>query len=398
MEHIDVTKKWCFWPVICIALLYPINNSLIALAIPLYFYRQGVDLTFIGLIAAGAAMTYCFSPLLFKNIADKIGRKSCIVIALLGTSLAQLIFYFTLDPTIFFISRLSEGLITGLFWPNLQASISDNAFQDHDRKLSRFNFGWNSGVLLGFLMGALVLFIIDDLKIIFFIAPVLVFSATLISILFFQESEKYNANTLDPDQIKGEANLNFENSKDYRIPKILPILLVTSFAFAKGSINILYPIKSEIIGFELYTVYLLASFALLTQLISTSFASYLSIKSLKKVTVVCLLSLIIIFIFFGITTNFLIFAVLYLLMGFFAGILISFGLKLSLMQNIKYQTSKYSNIIESAIGLAFLITPIFTAYLARYNLILAFYIISLGFALYLISSLILLRNLQREYY
>jgi MFS family permease len=265
MEQINIQEKWRFWPVICIALLYPINNSLIALAIPLYFFRQGVDVRFIGLIAAGAAMTYSFSPLLFKNIADKLGRKFCVIIALLGTSLAQLVFYFTLNPMIFLISRMSEGLITGLFWPNLQASISDNAFQDHDRKLSRFNFGWNSGVLLGFLMGALVLFVIDDLKIIFFIAPVLVFAASLISILFFQESKKYNINTVTRDRITEHSNLNYNKSKDYRIPKILPILLVISFAFAKGSINILYPIKSEIIGFEPYTVYLLASFALSTQ-------------------------------------------------------------------------------------------------------------------------------------
>lgn len=395
MEQLDIDENWRFWPVICIALLYPINNSLIGLAIPLYFFRQGLDVRFIGIIAAGTAMTYCFSPLLFKNVADKIGRKSCVVIALLGTSLAQLTFYFTLDPMMFFISRLSEGLITGLFWPNLQASISDNAFQDHNRKLSRFNFGWNSGVLIGFLTGALILFVIDDLKIIFLTAPLLVFSATLISILLFQESKKYNTNIVDQERIKGNLHSNINNSK-YRIPKILPVLLVASYAFAKGSINILYPIKSEIIGFEVYTVYLLAAFALITQLISTTFASYLSINSLKKAAVSCLFSLIIIFIFYGITTNFLIFAVLYLLMGFFAGILISFGIKLSLMQNVKYQASKYSNILESSIGLTFLITPILAAYLASNDLTLAFYIISLGFTVFLVSSLILLRNLQTE--
>lgn len=396
MEYTDIHQKWRFWPVICLALLYPINNSLIALAIPLFFFRQGVDIRIIGLIVAGGSMTYCFSPLLFKNIGDKIGRKSCIIIALLGTSFAQLLFYFTLDPILFLISRLTEGLITGLFWPNLQSSISDNAFQDHNKKLSRFNFGWNSGVLIGFLTGALILFLVDNLKIIFYIAPLLVFSATLISIIFFQESKKLNLDNIDSNRISVPSNSNFSNSKDYHIPKILPILLVASFAFAKGSLNILYPIKSEIIGFEPYTVYLLASFALTTQLISTTFASYLSIKSLKKVSIICLFSLFIIFILFGMNTDFLIFAILYLLLGFFAGILISFGLKLSLMLNVKYQTSKYSNIIESAIGVTFLITPIFAAYLASVDLNLAFYTISMGFTIFLIIALILLINLRTE--
>ncbi len=396
MEHTDFDQKWRFWPVICLALLYPINNSLIALAIPLYFFRQGVDVRMIGLIVAGAAMTYCFSPLLFKNIGDKIGRKSSVTIALLGTSLAQLIFYFTLDPIIFLVSRLAEGLITGLFWTNLQSSISDNAFQNHNRQLSRFNFGWNFGILSGFLIGALILYIIDDLKIIFFAAPVLVFVATFISLLFFQESQKYNVDTVDLDRISGHSNSNYNKSKDYKIPKILPILLVTSFAFAKGSINILYPIKSEIIEFEPYTVYLLSAFSLITQLISTTFSSYLSLNSLKKAAVICLTALLVIFFFFGINTDFFIFAILYLLMGFFAGILISFGIKLSLMQNVKYQTSKYSNIIESSLGLTFLITPIFAAYLASIDLTLAFFAISVGFAIYLIIALILLIDLQME--
>ncbi|MFX1445169.1 MAG: hypothetical protein ACFFHV_17275, partial [Promethearchaeota archaeon] len=66
------------------------------------------------------------------------------------------------------------------------------------------------------------------------------------------------------------------------------------------------------------------------------------------------------------------------------------------MQNVKYQASKYSNILESSIGLTFLITPILAAYLASNDLTLAFYIISLGFTVFLVSSLILLRNLQTE--
>ena len=396
MEHIDFPLKWRFWPVMCVALLYMINGSLIGLAIPLYFFMQGLDISFIGLIAAAGSMTYCFSPLLFKNIGDKIGRKNSIIIALLGTSLAQLLFYFTLDPTLFLISRLSEGLIMGLFWTNLQSSISDNALHDHDKKLSRFNFGWNSGTLMGFLAGALILYFIDDIKIIFYIAPLLVFSATLISILFFQESKKYILDTLNSDQLEEQLNSNHKISKDFMIPKLLPLLLVASFAFAKGSINILYPIKSEIIGFELYTVYLLGAFTLTTQLVSTTLASYLSLKSLKKAAIVCLFSLSIIFILFGINSDFLVFLILYLLLGFFVGILISFGLKLSLMLNVKHQTSKYSNFTESSIGVALLFTPIFAAYLASYDLTLAFFTISMGFAVILIISLILMINLRPE--
>jgi len=397
MSSTDVRQDWRFWPVVCLALLYPINNSLIMLAIPLYFFRQGTDLIIIGFLVAGITLTYSFSPLIFRNIGDKIGRKSSIIISLLGTLIAQLIFYFTLDPLFFFISRVTEGFVTGLFWTNLQSSISDNALLDHKKKLSRYNFGWNTGVLLGFLTGALVLFFMnDDIKMIFYVAPIFIFISLLISIFFFKESKKVSiesANHLNREVALNSTNKNWEIEKLY-IPVILPILFVVAFSFAKGTINLLYPIKSEILGFAPYTVFLLSFLALIAQLITTTGSSYLSMNSLKKFSIISILVLIIIFIIFGVNSEFIIFAILYLILGFFGGILISFGLKLSVMLNIKKHTSRYSSTIESSIGITYLIAPIFVAFIADFQLTLAFFVVALVFIFFLVIGLIFLKKLE----
>ena len=381
-SDVGISQKWRFWPIMCLAFFYPINNSLVNLAIPLYFFNQGLEIFLIGFLVAGFFITYCFSPLLLNKMGDKLGRKRSIIIALLGTSIAQIIFYFTLEPLMFLISRMIEGFVMGLFWTSLQSSISDKNSTKNENYISRYNLSWNSGALLGFLVGTIILLNIDDVSIIFYTAPILIFINLIISIVFFQETKKHK----DNDETSQNLNVksNFELNRIY-IPVVLPILLVLAFGLAKNSINFSYPIKSEIIGFQTYTVYLLAFLTILTQLISTTFATYLKITVLKKITVMSLVALIIINILLGINYNFFVFILLFLLLGLFAGTLYSFGLKLSILLNIQYHTSKYTSINESILGTTYLITPIICGYIAIINLNLSFYAISLG----LFSMLIL---------
>ena len=267
MEPINVKDKqeWRFWSIVCLSFLYPLNNAIINLAIPLYYFKQSVPIQIIGgILVASITMTYCFSPILFRKYSDKIGRKKSVCIAMIGTSFAQMIFYFTLEPLIFIISRLIEGFVTGLYWSNLQASISENVKNDPDKYIARFNFGWNSGVLSGFLLGALILFNTNDLRIIFYFAPLLIFLSLIIAIIFFREINPNIWKKIESSEYDNIFNSNLKeesyNISKFYIPIILPVLLIIAFAFQQASVFLLYSIKSEILGFETYTVYLLAFF------------------------------------------------------------------------------------------------------------------------------------------
>ncbi|MFX1394409.1 MAG: MFS transporter, partial [Promethearchaeota archaeon] len=121
---IEKTRTWKFWPVMCLSFLYPVNTSLISLSIPIYYFNIGVSVEIIGFLAAASSITYSFSPVLVDKLSQKLGRKKSILIATLGASAAQISFYFTLEPVIFFIARLMEGFVMGFFWPNLQSTIS----------------------------------------------------------------------------------------------------------------------------------------------------------------------------------------------------------------------------------------------------------------------------------
>ncbi|TFG08961.1 MAG: MFS transporter [Promethearchaeota archaeon] len=391
MEQTNVNHHWRFWPVMCLAILYPINYSLIYLAIPLYFFNIGTEIHVIGFLVAGTTMAYCFSPLLLSKIGERLGRRKSIIIALSGVSLAQIIFYFTLEPSYFLISRVCEGFVTGLYWSSLQSSISDTSLKKQDAYLSRFNFSWTFGTLIGFLTGAILLFNFEDVEFIFHVAPLLIFLNLFIAIIFFQEPVKeVNHDLLS----QGTDQNTSSNHLRVQTTVILFILFIISYGLAKNSTNFLYPLKSEIIGFDSYTVYLLAFFALISQVIATSLASYLNLNTLKKLTVMSLTSLIVINIILGFNYNFFIFIILFFFVGFFAGILYACGLKLSIMLNFEKNTSKYSSIIESMMGVIFLIAPIFSGYIASINLALSFYIISITLIFMLILSLYFMKKMQ----
>ena len=396
MKSTEKSSYWRFWPVICIAFLYPLNASMVGLAIPIFFWRQNVSIEMIGFIVAGQALTYSFSPILLNKISDRINRRRSVIIGVVGVCCAQCVYFFTLEPIPFLISRMIEGFMMGFIWANLQSSISDNTEHDHTKYIARYNFSWNFGILSGFLFGMIFLYFVDVLEYIFYIAPIIMIFNSVIAILFLQESTNVNpvVDNLNNENI-GEIKGNIGDLTKYSIPIILPLLLIIAYCFARLNANFLYPLKSEILGFEAYTVYLLAFFGFSTQVISITLTSYFSLKFLKRIPIISLIGIIIISILFAVNSNIIIFIVLFLILGFFTGVLYGSCMKLIVALNVKKNTSKYSGIMESTIGFGFLIGPIFTGLIAGVDINLAFYTLSSVFLVLLIVILIFTRKISR---
>jgi len=386
MSRTQGLKQWGFWPIILLAFIYPVNNALIGLAIPLYFYQIGIPLEIVGLLAAASAITYCFSPLLFSRIADRLGRKKSVILGMAGVAISQLIYYITLEPIPFFISRLLEGLFLGFYWMSLQSCISDNSLQDHSKMMSNYNISWNAGLLFGNLLGAIFLFLMNSIFLIFYISPIIVLVDLFVAISIFKEGEKVDlerGNTLrEQNHIQENKRTDLPLTK-YVIPMMIPILLVLSHSISKAGVNFLYPIRSVNLGFDGYTVYLFTFFCLITQLIGTSTATFYSIKNLKRIPLVYITGLIIVLIFYGIATELTVFIILFFLLGFFCGSLYGFALKIFMVLNMKRKTSRYSALLESVIGTAFFLTPLIAGILAFLGIFTVFFLLALILMLFL---------------
>jgi MFS family permease len=124
-----------------------------------------------GVSSAAIALPYIFATIICGRVSDKIGRRSCLVIATVtnfaiaaGYMAVVFIVRFTVDAWLIALIvalRLGEGVANGFFWPILQASISDVAMnccdeaeQDQVEAVARrgqgiYNLGWSMGVLCG---------------------------------------------------------------------------------------------------------------------------------------------------------------------------------------------------------------------------------------------------------
>ncbi len=379
----EYPQKWRFWPVILISFFFTINGSLIMLGIPILFFQRGISIEIISFLSAAQIMAYCFSPLLFNKASDKLGRKKSVILAMVGVSSTQITYYFVLDPLVFLIARFTEGLFLGFFASNLQASISDNQFLDHSKYLSRLTLSFNSGGLIGLLFGALFLFFINDIILIFYIAPLLVIANVIIAILFFQESTKLNNNIVikeSANTYKKNSVLNNSNMSDeakYYIPVVIPILILFGFSFANGSAYFIYPIKSEILGFQPYSAYFLSFFAMFAQTLSTYKASLWSIKRLKVASLISIILVSLIIVCFGINEIYFVFIILFVILGLLAGILYGSAIKYFMILNLTKCTSKYSSIMESLTGITFFATQITAGFIGGMNLELAFFTLSI---------------------
>ena len=392
--------SWRFWPVILLGSFYTINSSLIMIGIPILFYQRGISVEIIGLLSAAQIIAYCFSPILFNKVSDKLGRKKSIMLSMIGVSITQITYFFILDPSVFFIARFFEGLFLGFFGPNLQASISDNPSLDHSKYLSRLSLSFNSGGLVGLLFGALFLFFVNNMLYVFYIAPVIIIANAVIAIVFFQESTKFN----NPNSIKqlediDESSLVLTNPSitddlKYHIPVIIPIIILFGFSFAVGSANFIYPIKSEILGFQPYSAYFLSFFATLTQTFSTYQTSQWAPKRLKLTSLVSMILTSLIIITFGINEIFLGFLILFILIGLLAGALYGSALKFFMILNLTKKTSKYSSIMESLTGISYFATQITAGIIGGLRLELAFFTLAIILMGFFVIYLLYVKNIR----
>jgi len=391
-------RNWRFWPVLCLAFIYAFSSPLLMLATPIYFFQQGVDIRFISLLSTALTITYCFSPIIFNKISDKLGRKKSVVISMIGAGCAQFTYYFTLNPLVFLIERLFEGLILGFFFPNLQASISDDPTIDHRKYLSRFNLSWSIAIVFGLLFGSVFLQFIGDVKLIFYINPIFLTLNAIIAIFFFQEPKDLNSSTHKSiSDFNTKKSINNQKSmtlnKNY-IPVIIPLLLIFALSFASGNSTLLYPIRAELLGFQSSSTYLITVFATFSQSITMYFASLLVLNKLKLISIIALLVYSFLFIFFNLNDIYFLFIILFLLSGFFYGIIYGAASKFFLTLNILKKTSKYSSIMESSSGFTFFISQIFLGFMVDINIELGYITLSLSLTIIFLITLFFIRKFK----
>jgi MFS family permease len=384
------TYNYRLYPVLFLAFLKVAASITLELAVPIYFIQERYDIFIIGLLVSASAMTYLFSPILLRDVYSKIGIKKTLIISVLGSLIIQIILQFSLNPWVVYILLLSEGMLLGLFWPVLMTDISIISNMGElceikgfkDKLAKNYNLAWNLGAIFSYLIGVILLNIIEDITLMFKVT--LIYSIILVFFTISFENPKQDLK-LEKKIIIDKKMVNSCIKERVGFPISLPFFLIGFYGFLIGSVILLYSIKSEMLGFEVFTIYLFNFFRMSAQALSIAITTKFPIKTLKKLLIISLFSTLLCFIIFGINDNIIIFGILFFIFGTFGAMIYTFSFKLSVYENMLKNTAKYSSYFETSFGLGYFLAPLIGGFIAEININLAFYFLAI---LNLISFLI----------
>lgn len=367
----------------------------IGMALPLYYYGK-IEAGLIGFVVAATALAYLFSPYLFRNVYKKIGMKMCLLISSIGFVSVQIGLQFFLEfPIIVYILLFCDGIILGLFWPVIAGLFSVILTQEGIRndelkkkKLNRnFGLSWNIGGLFGYLLSAFALFIMSDILIVFDMSLIYTIIGLVIAISFKQPISNFgNINVLEVKDVDTNLGTN------WKYPIVVPLLMAALFGFILGAFGVLYPVKSKILSFSDFSVYLVSFIRMLFQTACVSWALVLPMRVLKKVIpflmVIGILGLFII----SFTVDLIICIVIVGTLGIFIGFSHSFGFRLTINKNVERNDMRATTYFETIMGFNFLIGPIIGGFLAGISAPLGFWTL----AIVILIAMIFFISLQNK--
>ncbi|MHA1730905.1 MAG: MFS transporter [Promethearchaeota archaeon] len=138
-------------PVYLVSFLADVSLGTFAVAVVLLAEHLGANSWQIGVVGAGYGVSYCFSPYALGRLGDgRWGRRKSMLVSIAGFLLVQ-VFCLTLVVSwqLAFVGNLAAGVFVGLFWPSASSHASEVSGNAHDTVVTRFCTAWSVGYSFG---------------------------------------------------------------------------------------------------------------------------------------------------------------------------------------------------------------------------------------------------------
>ncbi len=402
------TQDYHVWPIFMLAFIRLFYVSIFERALSNYLYFTiGIRESTLGFISSAGALSYIVAPVLGQMLTKKIGLRNALILNSLLTPVlsgAQILYS---APWFLIICRVGLGLSIGLFWPNCLYLLSKwqriSTVKKSKKNFALFNFSWNSGFILGLLVGFISAFSWNDF---FTMIISWVLSFLLIPVSFFvakesklpDSKEKLIYQTEDPiSHLDIEEDL-IVNSHTPMI--VFPILFswlgIMHLAISKSLLAFGYPILLKAFDSPSYLTYLVQGGLQLTQLISLTLVNSMRVFTRKIASILSILGLSILAITIILVENIFYISILIACSGLLLGFIHGTSMKIMLEYGTAKDSTRYSIINEILVGIAFGFTPIIAGFVAEVNLYYNYlYIIIVGFCMFL-ALLYISRNIKRN--
>lgn len=215
-----------------------LSLGLVSLALPLYALHLGMSLSAIGVLVSVNVVVQLVAKPLMAPLADRVGHRRSLIIAIVGRSVVCLLFVFTTLPWQLFAVRLLYGLTQALRDPPLNAVIAEAG----GKKRVASTFAWyhtakNVAASLGRAAAGLLLAATgNNYRLVFLVA----FGMSLIPLVVMVRYVR------PPEQVRAEQAIPVG---PVSMPRVLP-LTVLGFLFGTtaGMLNLFPAIASKYFG------------------------------------------------------------------------------------------------------------------------------------------------------
>ena len=405
----ETSQDYRAWPIFWLAFVRLIYVSIFERALSNYLYFDlDISESTLGIISSAGAIAYIFAPILGQWITSKIGIRKALILSCIITPFltgAQILYF---EPWFLIICRVFLGLAIGLYWPNCMNLLSKwqkiSSSEKAKRNFRNFNFSWNSGFIIGLLIGYIWSFSWNDYSAMIFSWSL---SFLLIPISFFINKD---SKTHDP---KEQLEIHLENpiyEEDFKMLSktssnsnssmiIYPILFswigIIFLSTTKSILLFTYPVILKGVTSETQSTYLVQGGMQLAQLIGLTWINVMNVYKRKNSVLISLIFVVIIsFTIFYISSIWYI-AIIFAITGLFFGFIHGTSMKIMLDYGTAKNTARYSTLNEIIIGIGFGITPIISGYVVEINIYAVFVFIIIGGFAFFATLTYLSRNIKR---
>ncbi len=399
------------WPIFVLAFVRLFYLSIFERALFNYLYFV-IDIreSTLGFISSAGAITYIVAPIIGQLLTTKfLGIRNALILNSILTpflTVAQILY-----PEAWFliICRILLGLTLGLFWPNCLNLLSKwqkvSSIEKSKKNFALFNLSWNSGFIIGLLVGFLWAFSLND-----FSAMIIswLLSFLLIPLSFFIKKEKGSAILKKGVIYQTEDPLSHLDIKEDLVVNSQTPMIVYPVLFSWFSIMFLTISKSTFIfGYPIllkallsdefsYLTYLVQCGLQFMQLLGLTWINSMKIHSRKIATLLSFIAVILISFTIVLLGNIWYISIITAIVGLFLGLIHGVGMKIMLEYGTAENSTRYSTINEIIVGMGFGLTPIIAGYVMEIEIYAIHYFLIFGGLLIFFILTYLSRNIKKE--
>jgi len=228
------------------AFLGQMASGIVGITIPIYANSLGASPFLLGVIGAAGGLIYSITPLVFGMLSDRSSRKIFIVVSMAGSALSYLLYSLSQESTMLIFIKVLESLSSAIFWPSVEAIISDSSEGKLEKALERFNISWGSAMVIGPMIGG-ALISWYSLKAPFLVSIIIVVLVGSFSLLLVKEL---------PRRTKGDVLEELKSNDKTAVhgSLVTPLSSILLFAFIGGIIGSLFPAYAINLGIPAYEV------------------------------------------------------------------------------------------------------------------------------------------------